>query len=438
MSRVVLVAALGLLVTAPVAHAAPPWSVPESVSLPALTIDSPHIAFDGRGRAFATWRPSAGDAMAVRDARAAKFLRERSSPSFVTPLLPYASSRVIGLDQRPAGGRDVVSLRARVTRPDTSFGRVDTIATFRLGSGFPSLAVHDVALAAWIQSGRRGRAIVRAAIRRRGQRFGRPVTLRARGRARNLVAAAGAGAMFVAWERAGVVEARVRLAGRGWGPVRRIASTTRGGNTFRAAFSGSRGYLAWLSEGLESSVLRVAVLPATGTRFRPAQTLDTYDRNPPVEPHGPALVPLPARQAMLAWNDWDGTAWRVLVADSGSGARFGAPVVISPAGEQAVLGAAAVVPQSAPVPTGTALVVWSRLDAVGEVGDHVRAALRPPGGTFGAPENVSDLDRARVPDVAFDPVSGRWTVVFSQRIGPDQGVPLNQITTFLRTATRPG
>ena len=57
---------------------------------------------------------------------------------------------------------------------------------------------------------------------------------------------------------------------------------------------------------------------------------------------------------------------------------------------------------------------------------------------FGAPEDVSDLDRARLPDVAFDPIGHRWTAVWSQRIGPDQGVPLTQITTFLRSSTRPG
>jgi hypothetical protein len=52
---------------------------------------------------------------------------------------------------------------------------------------------------------------------------------------------------------------------------------------------------------------------------------------------------------------------------------------------------------------------------------------------------VSDLDRARLPALAFDFKSERWTTVWSQRIGPDQpGVPLNQITTFLRSATRPG
>jgi hypothetical protein len=123
---------------------------------------------------------------------------------------------------------------------------------------------------------------------------------------------------------------------------------------------------------------------------------------------------------------------------TGPGSRFGGAFDVSPAGEQAVLGAAASIPPGTIIPAATVMVVWSRLDAVGEVGDHVRAAVRPPGGSFGAPEDVSDLDRARVPDVAFDAVGLRWTAVWSQRIGPDQGVPLNQITTFLRSSTRPG
>jgi hypothetical protein len=97
------------------------------------------------------------------------------------------------------------------------------------------------------------------------------------------------------------------------------------------------------------------------------------------------------------------------------------------------------VPLGAQVPAGTTMLVWSNLDAVGEVGNHVQTAIRPPAGPFGAPEDVSDLDRARLPAVAFDFTSHRWTTVWSQRIGPDgTGVPLTQITTFARSSTRPG
>jgi hypothetical protein len=433
-----MVAALGLLITASSAFAAPPWSVPQNVSAPAVQIDAPHVVFDRAGRAYATWGPSGGARLAVREPGALAFGPERSSPTFLTPLLPYGVNRVIGLDQRAGKRPDVISLRARLSRPDGSFGSPDTIATYGVGGGAPSLAVHDVALAAWTQGSAHGRRIVRTAIRRPGQRFGRPVTLRARGRARHVVTAAGPGVLFVAWERAGVVEARVRRAGHGWGPVRRIGRAAKGSNTFRAVFSGRRGYLAWLAQSVESGVLRTAVLPAGRSRFSASQTIDTVDRDAPPEPHGPAIVPISERGVLLAWTDWDGAAWRVRAAVTGPGSRFGGAFDVSPAGEQAVLGAAASIPPGTTIPAATVMVVWSRLDAVGEVGDHVRAALRPPGGSFGAPEDVSDLDRARAPDVAFDLVGLRWTAVWSQRIGPDQGVPLNQITTFLRSSTRPG
>jgi hypothetical protein len=443
MGRVTLVAALVLLIATSAALAAPPWSAPGSVSPASLFVDDPQVVFDTGGRAYATWRwtngtgPSAtgGRRIAVREPGAAEFGAERSAPNFVTPLLTHGVDRVLGLDERRRS-RGRVSLRARFSRPDGSFGRPHTIST-HVAAGSPSLAVHGDALVAWTQQGSRGRRIVRTAIRR-GGRFGRPRTLRGRGRSRDVVAAFGQGVLFVAWERAGVVEARVRRVGRGWGPVRRIGSAAKGSNTFRAMFNGRRGYLVWLAETGETAVLRTAILPVAGTRFRAPRTVDMIERDPSVEPHGPEIVAVPDREALLAWTDFDGAVWRVRAAATGPQATFGPPADVSPPGEQAVLGGAAVSSQAAGTAAGSVMVLWSRLDAVGELGDRVRASVRPPGGQFGGPEDVSDLDRARLPDVAFDPIGNRWTSVWSQRIGPDQGVPLNQITTFLRSSTRPG
>jgi hypothetical protein len=432
MGRATLIAVLGLLASAASALAAPPWSAPENVSSPALYVDGADVVVDRSGRAYATWRAAGDLRIAVREPRAPEFGSDRSSPDFLTPLLPYGSNRVTGLDARSGGRPEVISLRARFSRPDGSFGRPDTISTHGLAGGAPSLAVHDVALAAWIQGGSHGRRIVRAAIRRPGHSFGRPFTLRARGRARDVVAGAGPGVMFVAWERAGVVEARVKLTGRhSWGPVQRLGPTRKGGTDFRAAFAGRRGYLAWLAEGGEFMAVTVSVLPTRAARFRAPQTLETVNRDAPAEPHPLVLLPYSDRDVILAWTGWDGTTWRVRTSAT-NGVRFPGIVDISPPGEQAVLGDAAV---GSP---GDLIVLWSRLDAVGEVGDRVRGALRPAGGSFAGPEEVSDLDRARLPAVAFDTVAQRWIAVWSQRIGPDQGVPPNQITTFLRSATRPG
>jgi hypothetical protein len=433
MRRSIAIASILIGLHATAATAAPPWSPPENASSPAPFIERPDAVFDSGGRAYATWRASGRSRVSVREPGAVDFGPERAAPGFVTPLRAYGFNRVLGLDLRRRNR--AVSLRGRLSRSDGSFSEPDTIATYTPVGGAPSLAAQERALAAWTEAGAHDRQIVRVAIRRPGRQFGDPVTLRGQGRSRNVVAAAGVDAMFVAWERAGIVEARVRLTGKGWGPVREVGRAAKGSNIFSAAFSGSRGYLAWLAESSESSTLRAAVLPSTSARFRSPQNIETIDRSAPAEPHAPVLVPSPGRIAALAWTGWDGAAWRVRVAVIGPEATFVSRIDASPPGEQAVLGDA----DSIPAGTPTVVVLWSRLDAAGELGDRVRAALGPFGGAFGAPEDVSDLDRGRLPAVAFDNNARRLTAIWSQRIGPDQpGVPLGRITTFARSSTRPG
>jgi len=86
---------------------------------------------------------------------------------------------------------------------------------------------------------------------------------------------------------------------------------------------------------------------------------------------------------------------------------------------------------------GEALVVWARLDAVGELGNQVLAAAIAATARTPGEEAISDADRARLPAAAFDPVTGARSVVRSQRIDPDgPGVPVTQARTVLRAATR--
>ena len=281
-------------------------------------------------------------------------------------------------------------------------------------------------------------------------RFRHPVTLRGRGRAKDVVAGAAQGISWVAWERSGVVEARVKRAGRSWSRLQRIGKGAPSATTLATVGSGRRGYLAWIArEGAESAFVRAAILPVGGVRFLKARTIlqgcapsspCDYDiGRAPADGEVLRLVAVPERDALLAWSDHHGAGWRVAAAATDGGSRFSDSFTVSPPAASAVLGDLAVAPPGSRVPARTGVFVWSRLDAVDELGDRVQARTYSSGSELGPVEDVSDLDRARLPAVTFDFQSHRWTTVWSQRIGPDgPGVPQEQITTFARASTRPG
>jgi hypothetical protein len=441
------------------AQAAPPWSPTQSLSTPSPFVDNLDVVFAADGRALATWReggpplaqPSGAWRLAVREPGALVFGPERNAPDFATQLSTYGLDRFVALDMR-ARSRGRVSLGARFGDSSGTFGPSRTISTYRPAGGPPSLA--NGSLVAWISRAARGRRIVRAALKSRG-RFRHPFTLRGRGRANDVVAGTALGVNFVAWERAGVVEARVSLAGRRpWGPVQRLGRAEKAATTFAAIGSGRRGYLAWLAEGARSAFIRTAVLPVGSARFRKAEAIttcpasarcveDTIDHEAPADGHALRLVPLADRDAVLAWSDWYiyPGVWQVRAAvTTGRGAHFSDPFGVSPLDQSSVLGDVAVAPPEATgAAPGTMMFVWSRLDAVGELGDRVQARTLLPGHEPGPVEDVSELDRARLPAVAFDFSAQRWTAVWSQRLGPETpAVPLAQVTTFARFAARPG
>ena len=289
MARLTLLALMLLAACASVAAAAPPWSSPQTLSSATLFVDRPDLVVAADGRALATWqwsgpKPARGTApggtrLAVREPGALDFGPQRSAPNFVTPLITYGLDRVVALDTRErSGGR--ISLRARFGTSRGTFGPPRTISTFG-DTGFPpSLAGPNGSLAAWIAKSSHGRRIVRAAFKSRGQ-FRHPFTLRSRGRANDVVAGQALGVSFVAWERGGIVEARVKLSSRRrWSGVQRLGRAQPFATSFQVVGAGRRAYVAWLAEGAEAGVVRVSVLPAASSRFRDAQTIDTIDHRP--------------------------------------------------------------------------------------------------------------------------------------------------------------
>jgi len=472
MKRATLIAVFGLLVASPTAVAAPPWSVSQNVSSTGFGIwGQPHVGVDADGRALATWvavtNPvsdvksgySLRPRLAFRDPGAAEFRPEQDSPSFDGAPILYGSGRVLGLSllDDPYSS-EPARLDAISGTPPGGFS-AKAIHTFTSEPmSDPALALHRNAVAAWAEEtgySYPAPAAVRASIRRPGRDFGRSRKLSRAGWVGGVVAGAGPGVVFVAWERNDRVEARVKPRGRPWGPVQRLGSATRDSITFAVAFSGRRAYLAWLDQDVlgepadaNPSIVRTAILPGGRTRFRVPRTVDRISRRVPREPGRIALAALRGHGALVAWTDWDGRSFRARAAVTGRRARFGRPISVSPPGEPAVLADVESIPAGRPN-AGTVLAVWSSLDATGMFGERVRAAVRGATGRFRAGEDVSDVARAPqpdlpfferlVPDLAFDRVSRRWIVVWAQPVSerappPFDGAP----TTVLRSATRPG
>ncbi len=99
--------------------------------------------------------------------------------------------------------------------------------------------------------------------------------------------------------------------------------------------------------------------------------------------------------ALAVWDDWDGANIRIEDAVRPAGGSFGAPRFLSPAANNADT------PQVAFDAQGNALAVW-RFD--GSPASTVQAAYRQAGGEFGVPQTVSTPSSmpAQAPQVAFD------------------------------------
>ena len=174
------------------------------------------------------------------------------------------------------------------------------------------------------------------------------------------------------------------------------------------------------------------------------------------------ITTAPDGTATAVWHRYDGSYWIVQAATRPPGGSFGAPVDLSAPGETAYY------PQITTAPDGTATAIWSDLTAVGPGSSFiVQAATRPPGGSFGAPVDLSAPGQdASSPQITTAP-DGTTTAVWwgsggiqaaTRPPGGSFGAPVDlgggiypQITTapdgtatavwnsagFIRAATRP-
>ena len=136
----------------------------------------------------------------------------------------------------------------------------------------------------------------------------------------------------------------------------------------------------------------------------------------------PRVASAPDGTTTAVWSRNLGLNKVIQVATRPAGAPFGDPVDLTPDGQSATE------PEVATAPDGTATVVWR---ASNGPDFRIRAAIRPPGGSFGTRINLSDVSVSAVdPEVDVAP-DGTTTAVWS-RFDFDGGGKF-----IIQAATRP-
>ena len=275
------------------------------------------------------------------------------------------------------------------------------------------------------------------ALRRAGGRFGAPRRL-ATGRIRGVAAAIGAsGDVLVAWDSLGVLRARFKPRGRdGFRAAERIRSRPAFFAQMRPVVTANgRAVLAWsaqfASEGGEpgDAFFQAAVRPAGGDRFRRATLLERISPGEGAVGRPIDAVDDSTGDVVIAWSGSDGSDRRVRAARVEQSGDAGPAQTLSPPGADALLS------DLASGPAGRLLAVWD--GGIEDPASTVEAALSSAADQpFGAPELVSPAGQeARSGAGAFDPATGRPTVLYSNR--PEgSGGTIDQIRTYAEASTR--
>ena len=418
----VLGCAITLLCSA-TAVAAPPWSAPATITTGNPQLAQPTIDFAGNGRAVLSARLTT-QANGVPSNGFSRLFGQQADGSFAgrarlvlaAPPVAYGSSRLALLRLPVAKGNvTIADLEDPESSLGTSFGRccgpleVDPGGYRRLSARADRdrgvLAANDRGdvAAVWVEH-LSGRDHLLVAQRRPGQAFGRPSVIAGSGLITSpSVAWSPAGDLLVAYQRATTgpgpgtdrrVEARVRRSGHSWGGPQRLGLSSGFSVISTATAADGRMVVAWGTQDLGEEAntrwnVRAALRPAGSRGFGYAELLESSegDDERPAQGFGPMQT--------LAPN--------AAVGDVATDAR------------------------------GATVVVWATLaiPGVNQVTQQVFASLRGAGAaTFAAPEAVAPAERAELPRVAFEPLSGRPAVVWISR--------LPGVTERLRYSARAG
>ncbi|MCA1677445.1 MAG: PKD domain-containing protein, partial [Actinobacteria bacterium] len=399
---------------APAALAAPTWLAPLDLSAAGGHTSSPDVAMNGAGDSVAVWghsngtnsvvqaavRPAGGSFLATVDLSAAG--QEAFSPQVALD----AAGDTVAVWERSDGTNNVVQAAFRPANGPFS-APVDVSATGE-NAFSPQIALDAAGNAIVVWRRFTGtNSVVQAAVRPAGGSFSTPVDVSATGQNAfsPQVAVNAAGAAIAVWQRDNgtntIIQAAVRPAGGSFSaPVDVSASTPTPSNSECVIIDCSQvpqvaldaagdAVAVWRRSNGTNYVVQAAVRP-TGGAFSAPVDLSAAGQDASV----PQVALDAAGDAVAVWKRSNGSNYVVQAAVRPAGGSFSAPVDLSAPGQEASE------PRVALDAAGDAVAVWERFNGSNFV---VQAAVRPAGGAFSTPVDVSAAGQdAFSPQMAID------------------------------------
>ena len=448
--RLLPAALVAAAVAAPSAGAAT-WSAPVTISAPHTFVGSVGL---GPSRSSSTaawlWQQGIGVDASIGASYASRSPSGRFGPERALPfsgellaVRAYGGGRVLAMWQRAEPRRsrlDPLHFRVRVAQGGPrGFAAPVTIAR-TVATSRPQLAVVPggrAVLSYVTLVPRANRTRVHVATRSASGRWSRPEVISGRGQAKSVAAAIGRrGDVVVAFVRSKKLQARVRRPGRGWGRLQTLATPDGPTQWLMRAAVGDTGAIEvlWRKRRLAQDgrpgvrLLQSSRMSASSSRFAGARTIEPDGAGTPSE-----LVALPGGFAVgyTVPQSPPGTHTIPRVAILAPGA--GAPLDVAPAsgGVRDVrlawskrLGLLATMVQPLP---------GANSDGVGR-----GAVLAAGAASFGALEAVTPAENVHEVAPGADGAGNLIAVWSARPEGTGPGIPIENLRSVARTATRGG
>ena len=414
LGRVALAGGLCLLLGGGSAVAAPAWLPAVDVSVAGADATVPQVAVDSRGDATAVWERFNGTNSIVQAAlrpaggawQAPIDLSVPGQDAFDAVVALDAQGVATAVWDRFNGSNHIVQA---AIRPWGGVWQAPVDLSVAGGdAGIPQVALdaHGDATAVWIRSDGTN-YIVQAAIRPAGGTWQAPVDLSVPGQeAREPGIAVNAqGDATAIWRRSNgtnyIVQSATRPAGSTWqAPVDLSVAGQSALGPRVAVDSQGDATAVWQRPNGANSIVQAALRPAGGVWQAPVDVSvggqDAFDPEVVLDAQGVATA---------VWDRFNGSNYIVQSAIRPAGGVWQAPVDLSVTGQNVAI------PQVALDTHGNADAVWERSNGATDI---VQGAIRPAGGTWQAPVDLSAPGQNAVnPQIAFD-LQGDATAVWQR------------------------